>query len=131
MNFFLFTAVAALTLAGCGGGGGSGVDLTGRWTGNGASTSAGVTTPTTLVFTLAQNGSAITGNVAITAPTGTSAGSVVGTFNGTALTANFLPSDPTRCPISATLIYTDNKLKGTGSAYNCTVAVSTEITISR
>ena len=129
----LFIVLAVLALAGCGGGGGGGggVDLTGRWTGTGASTADGVTTPTTLVLTFAQNGSAITGNIAVTAPTGTSSGSIVGTFNGSSMSANFLPSDPTRCPINVTLIYSNNTLKGTGAAYNCTVAVSTEISIAR
>lgn len=127
----LFIALAVLALAGCGGGGGGGVDLTGRWTGTGASTTDGVTTPTTLVLTLAQNGSTITGSVAVTAPTGTSSGSIVGTFNGSSMSANFLPSDPTRCPINVTLIYSNNTLKGTGAAYNCTVAASTEISIAR
>lgn len=127
----LFIGLFAVALAACGGGGGGGGDLTGRWTGTGASTSAGVTTPTTLVVTFAQNGSAITGNIAVTAPTGTSSGSIVGTFNGSSMSANFLPSDPTRCPINVTLIYSNNTLKGTGAAYNCTVAVSTEISIAR
>ena len=127
----LFMVVSALALVACGGGGGDSVDLTGRWTGTGASTAEGATTPTTLVLTLAQNGSAITGNIAVTAPTGTSSGSIAGTFNGSSMSANFLPSDPTRCPINVTLIYSNNTLKGTGAAYNCSVAVSTEISIAR
>lgn len=128
----LFIAAIVLALAGCGGAAGNS-DMTGSWEGTGEITSNGVVTPITLKGTLAQSGSAstVTGSLAAESSSGTSAWTVDGTFNGSALTATLLPSDTTRCTFKVTLLYSDNRLSGTGSAYNCTVSESMEISLTR
>lgn len=111
----LFFATIALALVGCGGGSDE-VDLTGRWTEG------------HMVMTLAQNGSNVSG---IYTHTDGYAGSIVGTFNGSSLVATLLPSDPKRCQVRITLLYSDNRLSGTGATHNCTGTSSGPITLTR
>ncbi|MDO8771422.1 MAG: lipoprotein [Burkholderiaceae bacterium] len=125
----LFLVLAAMALAGCGSTGDP--DLSGNWTGTGKTTSNGAVTQSTIKATLAQNGTVVTGNLTAEGTDGTFPGTVAGNFNGSTLTANFSPSDATRCPYSATLVYSDNKLSGIGTAYNCSVSSSFEINLTR
>ncbi|MDO8458702.1 MAG: hypothetical protein Q7T07_17500 [Burkholderiaceae bacterium] len=125
----LFLVLAAIALSGCGGS--SDPELSGNWTGTGKTTANGVITTSTITATLAQNGTIVTGNMSVVSNEGTFAGTVAGNFNGSTLTANFSPSDITRCPYSATLVYSDNKLSGLGTAYNCSVTSSFEIALAR
>jgi hypothetical protein len=127
--FFVLVALFAFEIAGCGSG--SDADLSGNWSGT-VKTSAGNTvTLGTIKASLSKNGTIITGNVSVESVAGSYAGTLSGTFNGSALTAILTPIDGTKCPYTATLLYSDNNLTGQGTTYNCAVNSAIDITLTR
>lgn len=128
-SWMMLAALIALALAGCGSS--SDADLSGNWTGTVKTIVGTVVTPSTAKASLSKNGTIITGNITLDSAAGSSAGTLAGTFNGSTLSTNFSAIDATKCPYSATLTYTDNKLTGIGTSYNCSVNASIEIELKR
>jgi hypothetical protein len=131
--FLVLPTLFAFELAGCGSG--SDADLSGNWSGTVKTITGNVASntvpPSTIKASLSKNGTIITGNVSVESVGGSYAGTLSGTFNGSALTANLTPIDATKCPYTATLVYSDNKLTGQGTAYNCTVNSAIDIALTR
>ena len=124
----IFIAGIASILVACGGGGESEANLTGNWTGTATGVLDGVQGVRTINFALSQNGSTVNGTFNSTSG---NAGTVLGSFNGTSFEGSLYPSNPNICPSNFVVFYSDNKLEGTGSTFNCTVAISYTIKIRR
>ena len=109
----------------------SSTTVTGTWTGSIASTLSG---PATARVTLAQSGSSITGTWFVTSdidPSAANSGTLSGTIAGSALSLTLTPSDPRTCPFDLTATVSGNRLVGTYAAFNCTVAISGAIDLTR
>jgi hypothetical protein len=93
--------------------------------------------PGTLTVTLAQDDSDLRGTYQTTFadPRNNSAGSVEGEVQGNAVTLTATPSVtpfvPTACPFNVTAIVNGDQISGTYAAFNCTVAVSGSLTLTR
>jgi hypothetical protein len=128
MKKFLFAAVAALALVGCGGGGDGAVDLTGNWTGTATGTVNGVASSGSGTWKLAQSGSHVTG-VSI-GDNGTSS-TIDATVNGNTVTGISSPSNPNNCSSQFVLTYSNNTLTGQAVTISCTVYASVTVTLRR
>ena len=91
----------------------------------------------TITVTLAQDDSDLIGTYQTTFadPRNNSAGSVEGEVHGNAATLTATPSVtpfvPTACPFNVTAIVNGAQINGTYAAFNCTVAVSGSLTLTR
>jgi hypothetical protein len=91
----------------------------------------------TITVTLAQDDSDLIGTYQTTFadPRNNSAGSVEGEVQGNAVTLTATPSVtpfvPTACPFNVTAIVNGDQISGTYAAFNCTVAVSGSLTLTR
>jgi hypothetical protein len=126
----LFVSVLLLTLISCGGGDDNELHLRGTYTGTVQDSRAGTGT---IQITLAQSDSSVTGTVQTTFANSqfNNSGTFTGTVSGSSVTITFSPSNPTSCPYNATLTVNGNQLTGTYATFNCTVAASGSITLTR
>ena len=132
----MFICVLVLTLTSCGGDGGNSSpfgSISGNYAGTLQDSIAGAGT---VQGTLSESGSSLSGMFQTTftqsGRTVTSSGTVSGTVNGTSITLTLTPSDPTACPFNITLTQvSDTQLTGTYTAFNCTVAQSGTINVTR
>ena len=87
----------------------------------------------TLTITLAQNGSDLTGTYQATFanPSNNGGGTVRGEVDGNAVTLTTSPSVPTACPFNATATVNGGQISGTYAAFNCTVAASGTVNLTR
>ena len=85
----------------------------------------------TVRVTVAQNGSSLTGTWSISAAVQTNSGSLSGSVTGSSLSITLTPSVPTSCPYQLTATVTGNTITGTYASFNCTVAVSGSLTVTR
>ena len=91
----------------------------------------------TIIVTLAQDGSDLRGTYQTTFadPRNNGAGSVDGEVDGNAVTLTASPSVtpfvPTACPFNVTAIVNGDQISGTYAAFNCTVAVSGTVNLTR
>jgi hypothetical protein len=58
-------------------------------------------------------------------------GSLSGTVTGSSLSVTLSPSDPLTCPFQVTATVNGNRITGTYAAFNCTVALSGSISLTR
>lgn len=90
--------------------------------------------PGTVVVSIAQNGSSLTGTFQTTfqVAANNNSGSLTGTVSGSSVTLTVTPSRTTSCPftVTATMV-TATRLMGTYAAFNCTVAVSGTIDVTQ
>jgi hypothetical protein len=125
-----------VVLAGCGGDDDDNNDanVTGTFRGTIQDSIAGTGT---ITVTLAQDDSDLIGTYQTTFadPRNNSAGSVEGEVQGNAVTLTATPSVtplvPTACPFNVTAIVNGAQISGTYAAFNCTVAVSGSLTLTR
>ena len=96
------------------------VSLTGTWTGTLQSTISGTGTAR---VTFAQSGSSLAGTWSVAATS-------VAAANG-GLSVTLSPSDPLTCPFQVTATVNGNRITGTYAAFNCTVALSGSISLTR
>ena len=121
-----FIACTAIFLIACGGGGDD-VNLSGNWSGSATALTGGSGTVNVTV-SLSQNGSNLVGTFSSTSG---NSGQLTGTVSGNSVSIDAKPSNPNNCPAKWVLQYTDNTLTGTTALYNCTVSVSSNITLKR
>ena len=125
-----------VVLAGCGGDDDDKNDanVTGTFRGTIQDSIAGTGT---ITVTLAQDDSDLIGTYQTTFadPRNNGAGSVEGEVHGNAVTLTASPSVtplvPTACPFNVTAIVNGDQISGTYAAFNCTVAVSGSLTLTR
>ena len=104
------------------------VSLTGTWTGTIQDSLVGAGTAR---VTIAQSGSSLTGTWSFTAGGDTNSGSLSGSVTGSSLSVTLTPSVPTSCPFQVTATVSGNTITGTYAAFNCTVAISGSINLTR
>ena len=87
----------------------------------------------TVRLTIAQTGSSIAGTWATTYANATTnnSGSLTGSVNNSTVTATLIPSVPTTCPFNATATLNGSAMSGTYTAFNCAMAVSGSISVSK
>jgi hypothetical protein len=61
----------------------------------------------------------------------TNGGSFTGSMTGSNISAILTPNDPLECPYNLTATRTGNTMTGTYAAFNCTVAVSGSVTVTK
>lgn len=131
----VFVFVVVLTLTSCDGGDGDDSSPFGSLSGNYVGTlQDSVAGAGTVQATLSESGSSLSGTLQSTFanPQNNNSGTISGTVNGTSVTLTFTPSVPTSCPFNATLTQVSaTQLTGTYAAFNCTVAVSGTVNITR
>lgn len=129
MNRALIVTVF-LFVAACGGGATapsapSTASIAGTWSGTVTSNIEAGAFPTRV--TLAQTGSNLSG----TWSSGANSGSLTGALNGSGVSMTMEPSDPRTCPFRMTATVAGSRMTGTYAAFNCTVAASGGITMTR
>lgn len=102
--------------------------VTGTWVGSIQST---ITGASTVRVTLTQSGSMISGSYSIAQGQAVDAGNVSGMINGAGINLTATPSDPRTCPFQVTAVWSGNIITGTYAAFNCTVAFSGSISLTR
>ena len=104
--------------------------LSGLWTGTLQSSTSG---PATGLVTITQIGSSLTGTWSIDATSlaGASDGSLFGMVTGQDVSIALTPSDPLTCSFGVTATVTGNTITGTYVTFNCTVALSGNISLTR
>jgi hypothetical protein len=124
-----------VVLAGCGGDGDNNdTNVAGTFRGTIQDSIAGTGT---ITATLAQDGSDLRGTYQTTFadPRNNGAGSVDGEVRGNGVTLTASPSVtsfvPPACPFNVTAIVNGDQISGTYAAFNCTVAVSGTINLTR
>ena len=87
----------------------------------------------TVRLTITQSDSTIAGTWATTYAnvTTNNSGSLTGSVNNANVTATLIPTIPTTCPFHATATLSGNAMSGTYTAFNCAVAVSGSISVSK
>ena len=105
-------------------------NTTGTWTGT---VNDAIMGPGTVRLTITQSGSSIAGTWATTYATVTNnnGGSLTGTVNTSSVTATLIPAIATACPFHATVTLNGNSMSGTYAPFNCPVAVTGSITVSK
>lgn len=121
------SVLMAVALVACGGGGGDDANLSGNWSGS-ATALTGVSGTVNVTASLSQNGSTVTGTWSSTSG---NSGQLNGTVSGNSISIDAKPSNPNNCPAKWVLQYADNTLTGTTALYNCTISVSSNITLKR
>ena len=104
----------------------------GTWTGPITSNFPGIP-PGTATTTISQTGSSLSGTWATVYPDPTfnSSGSFSGTASGMSLSGTLSPSDPTDCPYTINATVSGNLMSGTYATFNCTLAVSGSISLTK
>jgi ABC-type glycerol-3-phosphate transport system substrate-binding protein len=127
-------SAAMLFLSACAGGSGGGstpsFSYSGTWTGTINDSLAGAGT---ITVTLVQAGSNIAGTWQALFPAvgGSNGGNIVGVIDNTQVLAQLNPSDPTTCPYDVVAVRSGNTLSGTYAAFDCTIAVTGALVVSR
>lgn len=105
-------------------------NTSGTWTGT---VNDGLMGQGTVRLTIAQTGPSIAGTWATTYAnvTNNNGGSLTGTVNNATVTATLIPTLPTSCPFNATATLNGSAMSGTYAAFNCAVAVSGSISVSK
>lgn len=132
-GFATLCAVSAILASACGSSGStapSTPNTSGTWTGtvNDALMGQG-----TVRLTITQTGSSLAGTWATTYANviNNNGGSLTGSVNSANVTATLIPGVPTSCPFNATATLNGNTMSGTYTAFNCAMAVSGSISVSR
>ena len=104
----------------------------GTWTGPVTSNFPGIP-PGTGTITITQTGSSLSGTWAAVYPDPTfnDSGSFSGTASGMSLSGTLSPSDPTTCPYTINATVSGNLMSGTYAAFDCTVALSGSISLTK
>lgn len=128
----LSIALAALVLVACGGGSSdnnTGNNLTGYWSGSFSGAVNGGSLNGNVTMTLAQSG----GVKGIYSHSLGSVGTVSGSFDGATFTGDIIPTTPTstNCPAKMVLYFSYNSLKGTSLTYNCAVATTFQVSLTK
>ncbi len=132
-RFAAFSAALAVLASACGSSGPSAPaasDLSGTWSGT---VSDAVTGQGTARLTITQSGSSLAGTWTTTYANAANnnSGSLTGTATGANVTATLIPSSPTACPFTATATRSGNAITGTYTTFNCAVAVTGSISVSK
>jgi hypothetical protein len=127
---WLLVVFLALGLAACGGGGDDTENISGNYQGDIQDSLAG---HGTIVASIAQNGTALSGTFQAIFPAADliGSGSLSGSITGSAIALIGTPSDPTDCPFRLTAAVDGDDISGTYAVFNCTVALSGTIDITR
>jgi hypothetical protein len=128
-------AAAMLFLSACAGGSSGGnstpsFSYSGTWTGTINDSLAGAGS---ITVTLVQAGSNIAGTWQALFPAvgGSNGGNVVGVIDNTQVIAQLNPSDPATCPFDVVAVRSGNTLSGTYAAFDCSIAVTGTLVVSR
>ena len=116
-----------LALTACGGSspnGPSGTNFSGTWSGTVTDNVVG-TAPARV--TLTQSGNSLSG----TWSAGGNSGQLAGSLTGSAVSATLSPSDPRSCPFTMNTTVSGNRMTGTYASFNCRVAASGTIDVSK
>jgi hypothetical protein len=108
--------------------------LAGVWRGSIQNTTPGGQPNGTVVFTIAQNGSTLSGNWSTTYADASlnNSGTMSGTIaNAVSVAFTLEPSVPIYCPYNATASVTGRSMSGTYVAFNCSVPVSGTFSASK
>jgi len=130
----VFAAILVLGLAACGSSsnGGNGTappSYAGKWSGEVNDTLAG---SGAISANLTQSGDELGGTWQATYADSTSnSGSALGLINGSDVILELYPSDPTSCPFRVVASRSGNTLEGTYAAFDCTISVSGEVTLTK
>lgn len=128
MKKFLFAAVAALALVGCGGGGDGVINVAGNWSGTAKVTINGVESKGSGIWAIAQSGNKLTG---VSKGDNGSASTLEATIDGNIISGNAYPSNPDNCPSKYVMTVNGNTMTGTSVTYNCTVTLAGTLTLTR
>lgn len=131
LRFGAILLLVGLFLAGCSSGGGSQAAFTysGSWKGTIRDNLAG---NASLSASMSQSGRDIRGTWSSTYGDGTiNSGELIGEIDGNTVVVNLLPSNPATCPFVAVLSRSGDTLSGDYAAYNCTVAISGTISVTK
>jgi len=103
--------------------------IAGNWSGSVASTYVG---NGTITFSLAQNGTTVSGQWATTFPgQPPNGGSASGSVSGSTLTVRLTPGSPGLCGFNTTATVNDTSMSGTYAAYNCSVPDAGTFTVTK
>ena len=136
MRFMRFSALAAalaVLATACGSSdpaAPSAPNVAGTWTGT---VTDAVMGQGTVRLAISQTGSSLAGTWATTYAnvTNNNGGSLTGTVSADNVTATLIPTTPTACPFNATATLNGRAMSGTYTAFNCAMAVSGSISVSR
>jgi len=105
-------------------------NTSGTWTGT---VTDAVMGQGTVRLTITQSGSSLAGTWATTYAnvTANNSGTLTGAVNNATVTATLIPTIPTSCPFNATATQNGNAMSGTYTAFNCAMAVSGSISVSK
>lgn len=105
-------------------------NVAGTWTGT---VNDAVTGQGTVRLTITQSGSSLAGTWATTYAivSKNNSGSLTGTATSTNVTATLIPTSPTACPFTAVASRNGNAMSGTYATFNCAMAVSGSINVSK
>ena len=88
--------------------------------------------PGTTSMTMSQSGSDIVGTWQATfTGGGNNGGTLAGVINGQEVLIEMYPSDPSTCPFAAVAQRSGSTLAGTYAAFNCTVAVTGSVNVTK
>jgi hypothetical protein len=108
----------------------SSTSIAGTWTGsiNDSLVGAG-----SVRITFNQSGSGLSGTWSTSFANGVlnNGGSLTGSMNGSNIAATLAPSNPLECPYNVTATRNGNTITGTYAAFNCTVAVSGSVNVTK
>lgn len=125
--------LALLLLVSCGGSSGptapSVLQVVGTWSGTITSNQVAGNGPAQI--TISQSGSTLSGTWNATGPGGPDSGSMTGSVSGNAVTMTLQSSVPTNCPYNVTVTVNGSLMTGTYAAFNCTVAASGGISLTK
>ena len=127
--FAALVLVGALTACGGDSSGPAAFSYSGNWSGmlNDSIGGAGTTT-----VTMSQSGTQLVGTWQTTfAAGGTNSGTLQGTVRTNDVLIELYPSDPSTCPFALVAQRSGSTLSGTYAAFNCTVAVSGTMSITK
>ena len=87
----------------------------------------------TVRLTITQSGSSLAGTwtTTYTNVANNNSGSLTGTATSANVTATLIPTSPTACPFRATTSRNGSAMSGTYTTFNCAVAVSGSINVSK
>lgn len=106
----ILTALAALSLAGCGD---EENPLTGAYSGTARASAAGQTLVVQLAVTLSQSGESLSGTFNATNPDGSVArGNLSGSVRGSAVSLSFMPASAADCPATSESTFSGNRISG-------------------
>ena len=129
LPFFALILVGALAACGSGGGGSTAFNHSGNWSGTLNDSLGG---PGTTTVTMSESGTQLLGTWQATfAAGGTNSGTLQGVVRTNDVLIELYPSNPSTCPFALVAQRSGSTLSGTYAAFNCTIAVSGTMSITK